>query len=121
MEFRFETKICFVKTLFTLAHSYSSTYFFQLTATPDLLLKHSLVHIYKASIIFVISMLLRNAFNTPHIFVNVTVIPVHTYYFIFYFKFYYPIVDIIVNHIYALFLRSRKPIQNVVTKIEKNP
>ena len=104
MEFRFETKIaCFVTILCTqlFIHTFS-----QLTMTSDLLGKGPHIHI--SSIIFVVSMMLMNVFNSPYFIVNITVIPVHFYSFIFCFKFYNPIVDIIVNNLYADFLCSRK-------------
>ena len=63
--------------------------------------------------------MLINVFVCPYSFVNITVIPVHFYYFIIGFEFYYPLVDIIVNHVYMLFLLSLKPIQNIVTKMKK--
>ena len=52
--------------------------------------------------------MLMNVFVCSYSFVNITVIPFHFYYLIFCFKFYYPSVDIIVNHLYLLFLRSCK-------------
>ena len=76
-------------------------------------------YMHKSSVIFVISMMLINVFVCPYSFVNITVIPVHFYYFIFGFEFYYPLVDIIVDHVYMLFLLSLKPIQNIVTKMKK--
>ena len=45
--------------------------------------------------------------NSPYFLVNF-VISVLFHYFTFCFKFYFPIADIIVNHLYILFLRSRK-------------
>ena len=66
-------------------------------------------HIHISSVIFVISMMLMDVFVCPYSFLSITVVvPLHFYYFIFFFKFYYSIVDIIVNHLYLLFLRSRK-------------
>ena len=59
--------------------------------------------------------------NSPYFFVNVTIIPVHFYYFIFCFIFYYPIVDVIVNHLYVLFLRFRKSNKKCCSKNEINP
>ena len=85
--------------------------------TPDLLWKGPHIHI--SSVIFVISMMLMNVFVCPYSFVNITVIPVHFYYFIFCFKFYYPIVNIIVNHLYLVFLRSRKTNTKCCDKHEK--
>ena len=46
--------------------------------------------------------------KSPYFFLNFFVIPAHFHYFKLYFKFYFPIPDIMVNHIYILFLRSRK-------------
>ena len=44
---------------------------------------------------------------TLHIFfVNIPVIPAHFYYFMFCFKFDYTIKDIIVNHLYLLFMKN---------------
>ena len=44
---------------------------------------------------------------TLHIFfVNIPVIPAHFYYFMFCFKFYYAIKDIIVNHLHLLFMKN---------------
>ena len=65
-------------------------------------------HIHISSVIFVISMLLMNVFACPYSFLNITVISVHFSYFNFCFKFCYPVVNIIHNHLYLLFLRSRK-------------
>ena len=45
--------------------------------------------------------------------------PIHFYYFIFYFKLYYPIVDAIVNHLYVAFLRSCKTNVKCCNKKEK--
>ena len=113
IEFRFETKIgCFIARLRTFAHSYSSTHFLNLQWHQIYCGKNP---------IFVISMMLMNVFVCPYSFVNSTVIPVHFYYLFFFFKFYYPSVDIIVNHLYLLFLARVKPIQNVVTKMKRNP
>ena len=52
--------------------------------------------------------MLVNVFNSLYFVVNIPVIPTHFYYFIFCFKFYYPIVDMIVSHLYLLFVHSRK-------------
>ena len=46
--------------------------------------------------------------NSPHFLVNLFVILVSFHYFTFCFKFSFPIADIIVNHLYIRFLRSRK-------------
>ena len=46
--------------------------------------------------------------NSRYFIVNFFVIPVPFRYFIFCFKLYFPIADIIVNHLYIIFLRSRK-------------
>ena len=88
--------------------------------TPDLLWKGPHIHI--SSVIFVISMMLTKEFVSPYSFVNINVIliPVHFYYFIFCFKFYYPIVNIIVNHLYLVFLRLRKANTKCSDKNEKN-
>ena len=63
--------------------------------------------------------MLINLFNSPKIFVNITVIPVNFYCFIFCFEFHYPIVDISVNYHYVHFLRSVVIGEIVVTKNEK--
>ena len=47
-------------------------------------------------------------YNSPYFLVKFFVIPVHFHYFTFCFKLYFPIADITVNHLYILFLRSRK-------------
>ena len=47
-------------------------------------------------------------FSCDSIFSIFFVIPVHPHYLTFCFKFYFPIADIIVNHLYILFLRLRK-------------
>ena len=47
-------------------------------------------------------------YNSPHFLVNFFVIPVHFHCFTFCFKFYFLSADIIVNHLYILFLCSRK-------------
>ena len=85
--------------------------------TPDLFRKGPHIHI--SSVIFVISMMLMNVFVCPYYFLNITVIPVCFYYFNFCFIFYYPIVDIIVNHLYLLFFRSCKTNTKCFHKNEK--
>ena len=106
IEFHFETRLqLFVYT------------FSQFTMTPDLFRKGHHIHI--SSVIFVISMMLMNVFVCPYYFLNITVIPVCFYYFNFCFIFYYPIVDIIVNHLYLLFFRSRKTNTKCFHKNEK--
>ena len=117
IEFRFETKIgCFVTRLCAFAHSYSFT-FSQITMAPDLLWKEPHIHI--SSVIFVLSIMLMNVFICPYSFVNITVIPVHSYYFIFCFKLYFPIViSSSITFIYYFSVRI-KPIQNPVTKTKK--
>ena len=87
--------------------------------TPDLLWKGPHIHI--SSVIFVISMMLMNVFVCPYSFVKITVIPAHCYYFIFCFKFYSPIVNIIVNHRDLIFLHLRKTNTKCFDKNEKNP
>ena len=106
------------KTLYICTQLFVHT-FSQLTMTPDLLWKGPHIHI--SSVIFVISMMLMNVFVCPYSFVNITVIPVHFYYFIFCFKFYYPILNIIVNDLYLVFLRSRKTNTKCCDKNEKKP
>ena len=81
--------------------------------TLDLLWKGPHIHI--SSVILAISMILVNVFVSPYSFDNITVIAAHFHNFIFCFKFYYPIVDI-VNQLYLIFLRSRK----TNTKCDKN-
>ena len=117
IEFRFETKIgCFVTRLCAFAHSYSYK-FSQITMAPDLLRKEPHIHI--SSVIFVLSIMLINVFICPYSFVNITVIPVHSYYFIFCFKLYFPIViSSSITFIYYFSVRI-KPIQNPVTKTKK--
>ena len=66
-------------------------------------------------------MMLMNVFACPCSFVNITVILAHFYYFTVCFKFYYPTVDIIINHLYLLFLLSRKTSTKCCDKNEKNP
>ena len=78
-------------------------------------------HSVLSSFIFVIGMMLTNVFVCPYSFVNITVILFHFYYLIFCFKFCYPTVDIIVNHLYLLFLRSRKTNTKCWDKNKKNP
>ena len=90
--------------------------FSQFTMTPDLLWNGPHIHI--SRIVFAISMILMNVFVSPYSFLNIIVTPNYFYYFSFCFNFYYPIIDIIVNHLYLLFLRSRKT--NTKTP-EKNP
>ena len=85
--------------------------------TPDLFWEGPHIHI--STVIFVISMMLMNMFVCPYSFLNNTVYPVHFYYFIFCFIFYYPIVDIIVNHLYLLFFHSRKTNEKYCDKNEK--
>ena len=117
IEFRFETKIgCFVTRLCAFAHSYSYK-FSQITMAPDLLWKEPHIHI--SSVIFVLSIMFMNVFICPYSFVNITVIPVHSYYFIFCFKLYFPIViSSSITFIYYFSVRI-KPIQNPVTKTKK--
>ena len=86
---------------------------------PDLLWKGPHIHI--SSVIFVISLILMSVFICPYSFVNITVIPVHFYYLIFCFKFYFHIEDIIVNHLYLLILRLRKTNTKFCDKTKKNP
>ena len=104
--FRFETEIIgyLVARLCTFAHSYSSTNC--LTMTLDLLWNCSHIHI--SSVIFAMSMKLMNVFVSPCSFDNITVIAAYIHNFMFCFKFCYSIVDIIVNHLYLLYFRSRK-------------
>ena len=71
--------------------------FSQFTMAPDLLWKGP--HIYISSVLFVISMMFMNVFNSPYFFLNIIVIHVCFYYFILYFKLFYPIVDITLNHL----------------------
>ena len=85
--------------------------------TPDLFWEGSHIHI--STVILVISMMLMNIFVCPYSFLNNTVYPVHFYYFIFCFIFYYPIVYIIVNHLYLLFFHSRKTNEKYCDKNEK--
>ena len=60
-----------------------------------------------------------NVFLYPYSFINITVIPVQFYYFIVWLQFYSPIVDIIVNHLYLLFLCLRKTNTKCFDKNEK--
>ena len=86
--------------------------------TPDLLWKGPHIHI--SRVIFAISIKLMNVFVCPHSFVNIIVIPLFFYYFIFCFKFYFPIVDIIVNHPYFYYFSVRaKPITKCCDKTKK--
>ena len=111
IEFRFETKICCFVTLYICTLLFVHI-FSQLTMTISIVERtpHSML----SSFIFVIGMMLTNVFVCPYSFVNITVILFHFYYLIFcfklsyYFCFYYPTVDIIVNHLYLLLPRSRK-------------
>ena len=65
--------------------------------------------------------MLMNVFVCPYSLLNITVIPVHFYYFIFFwFELYFPIVDIIVNHLHLLFLRSSETNTKCYDKT-KNP
>ena len=77
--------------------------FSQLTMTPDLLWIGR--NIYISSVMFVKDTILMNVFNSPYF--------CHQYsnscwflYFIFCFSLCYLIVDIVVNHLYVLFLRG---------------
>ena len=98
-KFPFETKIrCFVTRLCTFAHSY--------LPTPDLLRKGPHIHVF--SIIFIVILSMS---SWTYFFVDITVVPVHFYYFIFCFKLYYPIVDFIFNHLYVLSLFKDKVMQ----------
>ena len=74
--------------------------------TPLLVWNDPRIHI--SSVIFVICMILVNVFVIPYSFVNITVIPVQFYFLIFCCKLYYPILNVIVNHLYLLFLRLCK-------------
>ena len=83
--------------------------------TTNLLLKGPHIHI--SRIILVLRTILMKVFFCQYYFLNITVITVHFYHFIFvFFKFFFPVVDIIVNHLYLLFLGSRK----TNTKCDKN-
>ena len=114
MEFRFETKIaCFV-IICTFAHHTFS----QHTMTPNFLWKGP--HIPISSVICVISMMLMTVFNSSYFSVNISVIPIHFYYFIFCFKFYYPIVDTSPATLYLLFLCLRKANGKYCNRKEKN-
>ena len=64
-------------------------------------------------------MMLMNVILYPYSFINITVIPVQFYYFIVWLQFYSPIVDIIVNHLYLLFLCLRKTNTKYFDKNEK--
>ena len=86
---------------------------------PDLFWKAPHIHIF--SVIFVTIMMLMDIFVCPSSLLNITVIPVHFCYFIFRSKFYFPIVDIIVNHLYLLSLHLRKTNTKCCDKNEKNP
>ena len=112
-----QNRLFYYKTLYICTQLFVHT-FFQLTTAPDVMWKGP--HIHVSSVIFVVSMIIMNVFACPYSFVNITVILVHFYYFLFCFKFYYPIVNIIVNHLYLVFVSVHvKPIQNVVTKTKK--
>ena len=88
------------KTLYIYTQLFTHT-FSQLTRTTDLLWKESRISI--SCVIFVISMILMNVFVCPYSFVNITGNSCSFLLFNFCFKFYYPIVDIIVNHRYLVF------------------
>ena len=51
---------------------------------------------------FKVLIICENKFQNPNL-VNFFVVSVHFYYFTFCFKFYFPIADIIVSHLYLLF------------------
>ena len=85
--------------------------------TPDLLWRRRRIDI--SSVVFVKSMMLMSVFVCPYSFLNIAVIPVYFYYFNFCFKFYYPIVDIILSHLYFYFSVPLKPVHNVVTKTKR--
>ena len=87
--------------------------------TTELLWKGPNIHI--SPVLYVMSMKFMNVFNSPYFFVNITIVPVHNYYFVFCFKLYYPIVDIIVNHLYVFFLRSRKTSTKCFNKNKNTP
>ena len=101
-------------------HIDSRTHIFSISNAPDLLWKGSHIHI--CSVVFVISIMLMDVFICPYSFVNINVIiPVHFYYFMFCFRFYFPIVNIIVSRLYLLFLCLRKTNTKCCDKNEKNP
>ena len=83
-DFRFETKIGYfvtkVCTYVAFVHTFS-----QFTMTQDLLWKGP--HIPMSNFVFVITMVLMNAFICPYSVLNITVIAVCFYYFISFFKF----------------------------------
>ena len=110
-EFPFETKQVVLLQDFVHLH--------MAQVTQDLLWKGTRIHI--SSVIFVITIMLMGVFVCPFSFVNITIIPAHFYYFIFCFKFYYPTANIIVNHLYLVFLRSHKTNTKCCDKNEKNP
>ena len=105
------------KTLYICTELFAHT-FFQLTRTPDLLWKESRISI--SCVIFVISMILMNVFVCPYSFVNITGNSCSFLLFHFCFKFYYPLANIIVNHRYLVFFRSRKTNTNCCDKNKKN-
>ena len=122
--FSFRLSFVLRQNLVALLHTLSiCTYLFihifsQLTMTPDLLWKGPHIHI--SHVIFAISIKLMNVFVCPHSFVNIIVIPLFFYYFIFCFKFNFPIVDIIVNHPYLYYFSVRvKPITKCCDKTKK--
>ena len=90
-----------------------------LTMTLDLLWNCSHIHI--SSVIFAMSMKLMNVFVSPCSFDNITGIAAYIHNFLFCFKFCYSIVDIIVNHLYLLYFRSRKTNTKCCDKNRKNP
>ena len=90
----------------------------QLKRAPDLLWKGPRISV--SCVVFVISMILMKVFACPYSFVNISDNSCSFLLFHFYFTFYYPIVNITVNHRYLVFFRSRKTNTNCCDKNEKN-
>ena len=104
------------KTLYICTQLFAQT-FSQLTRTPGLLWMRSRISI--SCVIFVLSMILMNTFVCSYSFINITGNSCSFLLFHFCFKFYYPIVNIIVNHRYLVFFRQRKTNTNCCDKNKK--
>ena len=112
---------CFVTRLCALAHSYSSTHFLNLQ-WHQIYCRKDPTFTYRA-------LLLSYAwcswtYLSVHILCSTLLYLLFSFILLFHFfcsEFYFPIVDIIVNHLYLLLLRSLKTNTKCCDKNEKNP
>ena len=131
IEFRFETKIgCFVTRLCTFAHSCSSKYFLNLQIHLSIVERTTHSHIQRyfchkhdAHERICLSIFFSQHYcNSCSLFIlfnsHITVTFIILYFCL---EFYFPIVDIITNHLHLTFLCSRKTNKNCCDKNVKTP